>query len=71
MASIIKLIMKFIAPASAAAVVSDARAFVVQMCTVLIDNLRGPFSKTGTIPMSYPVIKADSNQIIIARYIIT
>lgn len=70
MASIIKLIMKFIAPACSAAVVSDANAFVARMCTVLIDNLRMPFSERGTSRTPYPVIKADSIQITTLRYII-
>lgn len=60
--SIIKLIMKFMTPGCAGAQrLSDGSAFVVRMCTVLIDYLRMPFSKRGAIRTFYPVIKNGLN----------
>lgn len=70
MASIIKLIMKFMARDWGASADSDANAFVVRMCIVLIDNLRVPFIERGTSTVPNPVIKAESIQIITSAYII-
>lgn len=61
MPSIIKLIMKFIATVASAAAVSDAKPFVVGICTVLIDDLRMPFSERESFRATYPPIKADGH----------
>lgn len=52
-----KLNIKFIGLASAMAVISDMRSFVVQLHTVLIEDLWKSFKESGMMPISYPGIK--------------